>query len=100
MSESRLSFLTIESPPLERTIAVRVREGKSPGLFWLGGFKSDMNGTKAAALEGYHWVDRSSGVVRIPIERAMELVVQNANARAAAPPPTPAAAVQARGSKP
>lgn len=34
---------------------MRVREGKSeagtPGLFWLGGFKSDMKGTKAAALD-------------------------------------------------
>jgi pimeloyl-ACP methyl ester carboxylesterase len=30
---------------------VRAREGKGPGLFWLGGFKSDMKGTKAAALD-------------------------------------------------
>jgi esterase/lipase len=53
MSEARLTSLTLESPP--RTIAVRVREGKSnnksQGLFWLGGFKSDMKGTKAAALD-------------------------------------------------
>jgi pimeloyl-ACP methyl ester carboxylesterase len=51
MSEAKLSFLTVESPP--RTIAVRARESKSPvpGLFWLGGFKSDMKGTKAAALD-------------------------------------------------
>jgi pimeloyl-ACP methyl ester carboxylesterase len=51
MSESRLLSLAVESPPPTRTIAVRVREGKSPGLFWLGGFKSDMKGTKAAALD-------------------------------------------------
>jgi pimeloyl-ACP methyl ester carboxylesterase len=55
MSESRLTSLTVESPPPTRTIAVRVREGKSenngPGLFWLGGFKSDMKGTKAVALD-------------------------------------------------
>jgi len=30
-----------------------VREGKSPGLFWLGGFKSDMKGTKAEALDDW-----------------------------------------------
>jgi len=40
-------------------IVVRVREGKSPGsgpgLFWLGGFKSDMKGTKAEALD--HWAE-------------------------------------------
>jgi len=55
MSEARLTSLTIESPPPPRTIAVRAREGKSPamgpGLVWLGGFKSDMKGTKAQALD-------------------------------------------------
>src|ERR1700723_1322895 len=35
-----------------RRIAVRAREGDLPGLFWLGGFKSDMRGTKALALAG------------------------------------------------
>jgi len=34
-----------------RRIAVRAREGDLPGLFWLGGFKSDMQGTKALALD-------------------------------------------------
>jgi pimeloyl-ACP methyl ester carboxylesterase len=55
MSEARLTSLTIESLPPARTIAVRARESKGPssgaGLFWLGGFKSDMKGTKAAALD-------------------------------------------------
>ena len=36
---------------------MRARESKSgdarPGLFWLGGFKSDMKGTKAAALDAW-----------------------------------------------
>jgi pimeloyl-ACP methyl ester carboxylesterase len=53
MSEARLTSLTIESPPPMRTIAVRAREGKSPGLFWLGGFKSDMKGTKAEAVDAW-----------------------------------------------
>jgi pimeloyl-ACP methyl ester carboxylesterase len=57
--EARLTSLTIESPPSARTIAVRAREGKrpalGPGLFWLGGFKSDMKGTKAEALD--HWAE-------------------------------------------
>jgi pimeloyl-ACP methyl ester carboxylesterase len=34
-----------------RRIAVRARSGATPGLFWLGGFKSDMKGTKAQALD-------------------------------------------------
>jgi pimeloyl-ACP methyl ester carboxylesterase len=61
MSEARLTSLTVESPAPTRTIAVRVREGKwqdnnemqSPGLIWLGGFKSDMTGSKAMALDAW-----------------------------------------------
>jgi pimeloyl-ACP methyl ester carboxylesterase len=57
MSEARLTSLTIESPAPTRTIAVRARESKSdkalPGLVWLGGFKSDMQGTKAVALDDW-----------------------------------------------
>ena len=47
MDESDPTFLTLET----RRIAVRHRSGDSPGLFWLGGFKSDMQGTKAQALD-------------------------------------------------
>jgi len=36
-----------------RRIAVRAREGGAPGLFWLGGFNSDMKGTKALALDAW-----------------------------------------------
>jgi pimeloyl-ACP methyl ester carboxylesterase len=36
-----------------RRIAVRARDGRSPGLFWLGGFNSDMRGTKALALDAW-----------------------------------------------
>ncbi len=36
-----------------RRIAVRARDGAVPGLFWLGGFKSDMQGTKAVALDAW-----------------------------------------------
>jgi pimeloyl-ACP methyl ester carboxylesterase len=36
-----------------RRIAVRARAGAAPGLFWLGGFNSDMKGTKALALDAW-----------------------------------------------
>ena len=36
-----------------RRIAVRKRPGSLPGVFWLGGFNSDMSGTKAQALDGW-----------------------------------------------
>jgi len=51
MTEARLTSLTVSSSTPARVIAVRVRDGGNPGLFWLGGFKSDMKGTKAEALD-------------------------------------------------
>lgn len=57
MSEARLTNLDVESLPPARTIAVRARESKGndsgPGLVWLGGFKSDMAGSKALALDAW-----------------------------------------------
>lgn len=35
----------------QRDIAVEQRPGKGPGLFWLGGFRSDMMGSKAMCLD-------------------------------------------------
>ncbi len=35
------------------TIAYLKRGGKTPGVVWLGGFHSDMNGTKAQALDAW-----------------------------------------------
>jgi len=50
MTHSCLSFLNLGTASDERAIAVRRDDGGGPGLFWLGGFKSDMKGTKAEAL--------------------------------------------------
>jgi pimeloyl-ACP methyl ester carboxylesterase len=47
MNEPYLTSVTVG----DRSIAVRERKGRNPGLFWLGGFKSDMKGTKAEALD-------------------------------------------------
>ncbi len=51
MTESCLKSLTIGTGSDARALAVRRREGAAPGLFWLGGYKSDMKGTKAEALD-------------------------------------------------
>jgi pimeloyl-ACP methyl ester carboxylesterase len=51
MSEICLKSLAIGTGAAARSIAVRSRPGAAPGLFWLGGFNSDMKGTKAAALD-------------------------------------------------
>ena len=54
MNDNSLKFLHIGEGPAGRDIAVRAAEGSAqssaPGLVWLGGYKSDMKGTKAAAL--------------------------------------------------
>ncbi len=51
INDSPPKTLTVGQGAAARTIAVRQREGGGPGLFWLGGFKSDMKGTKADALD-------------------------------------------------
>ena len=50
---SAAEFLDIGNGRLARRIAVRMRRstGSNPGLVWLGGFMSDIGGTKAVALD-------------------------------------------------
>jgi pimeloyl-ACP methyl ester carboxylesterase len=50
MTES-VEFLDVGHGADARKIAVRRRSGTPPGLLWLGGFKSDMGGIKAVALD-------------------------------------------------
>ncbi|MET4219403.1 pimeloyl-ACP methyl ester carboxylesterase [Bradyrhizobium sp. LB1.3] len=66
-----LDFIDVGEGPSARRIAVRSRRGQGPGqgpeqgpgLVWLGGFKSDMQGSKAVALD--EWArDRGRAVVR------------------------------------
>ena len=45
------TFIEVGEGDGRRRIAVRARVGSGPGLFWLGGFNSDMRGTKALALD-------------------------------------------------
>jgi pimeloyl-ACP methyl ester carboxylesterase len=51
MTESK--FLDVDGEP----IAYRRIEGRMPGLVWLGGYRSDMLGTKAETLAG--WAERN-----------------------------------------
>src|SRR6476646_3487696 len=51
MSDVRLTSIEVGTGTTARRIAVRIRDGAAPGPFWLGGFKSDMHGTKAVALD-------------------------------------------------
>jgi pimeloyl-ACP methyl ester carboxylesterase len=58
-----LTFIDVGEGREARAIAVRTRAGAAPGLFWLGGFKSDMQGTKAAALASFA-AERGRAIVR------------------------------------
>jgi pimeloyl-ACP methyl ester carboxylesterase len=51
MSRPRLKRFSVGEGEAAREIAVLARSGKAPGIFWLGGFRSDMQGTKAEALD-------------------------------------------------
>jgi pimeloyl-ACP methyl ester carboxylesterase len=53
MSDVCLKFLDVGTGIAARRLAVRLRSGAPPGLLWLGGFKSDMQGTKAEALDSW-----------------------------------------------
>jgi pimeloyl-ACP methyl ester carboxylesterase len=53
MKPEDLQFLDLGSGPAQRRLAVRTRQGRPPGTLWLGGFKSDMQGTKAQALAAW-----------------------------------------------
>jgi pimeloyl-ACP methyl ester carboxylesterase len=53
VSNDCLKSLAVGTGEAARPIAVRQRPGAAPGLFWLGGFKSDMQGTKAQALDAW-----------------------------------------------
>jgi pimeloyl-ACP methyl ester carboxylesterase len=45
------AFIEVGEDGARRRIAVRARAGGGPGLLWLGGFNSDMQGIKALALD-------------------------------------------------
>jgi pimeloyl-ACP methyl ester carboxylesterase len=51
LADEELRTIEVGEGPERRTIAVRQRAGRGPGLIWLGGFNSDMKGTKAQALD-------------------------------------------------
>jgi pimeloyl-ACP methyl ester carboxylesterase len=53
LTDNGLKFIAVGEGADQRAIAVRRHDGGAPGLFWLGGYKSDMGGTKAQALAAW-----------------------------------------------
>ncbi|MEO0961742.1 MAG: alpha/beta hydrolase [Pseudomonadota bacterium] len=52
MTQSENTFQNLTRPDGE-TLAFQAREGVGPTVVWFGGFKSDMTGTKATALDDW-----------------------------------------------
>ena len=46
-------MLTVGSDSAARDIAILRRPGGAPGLFWMGGYRSEMTGSKAQAIDAY-----------------------------------------------
>src|SRR3954470_15880508 len=63
LNDQEPAFIEVGNGDGRRKIAVRARAGGSPGLIWLGGFNSDMQGTKALALDAWA-AEHGRGCVR------------------------------------
>jgi hypothetical protein len=66
------------SPELQNKIAATTNEFPTPRLQTDDGNQeiADLHNREDLLLENYSWADKSQGKVRIPIERAMELIAQ------------------------
>ena len=63
MTDPCLKFVDVGTGKAHRHIAVSQRPGAGPALLWLGGFKSEMTGIKATALD--RWAQQTGrGIVR------------------------------------
>src|SRR3982074_2865512 len=63
VSGQQPAFIVVGKDSAARSIAVRARSGDGPGLFWLGGFNSDMRGAKALARDAWA-AEHNRGCVR------------------------------------
>src|SRR5580700_8534674 len=53
IDEADLASLSIGTGTDQRQLAISARKGGTPGLFWLNGFRSDMGGIKATAVDRF-----------------------------------------------
>lgn len=51
--EPAVEYLEVGEGSAARRIAMRRRPGRSPGIFWLNGYRSEMAGTKATVLDAF-----------------------------------------------
>jgi len=53
VSEPAVEYLEVGTGSEARRIAILRRPGKAPGIFWLGGYRSEMTGSKATTLDAF-----------------------------------------------
>lgn len=63
MPDPDLQLIEVGSASEARRIAVLRRPGSGPGIFWLGGFRSEMTGAKASTLDALG-AERGAAVTR------------------------------------
>ncbi len=64
MTELATEYLDVGEGAESRRIAMLRRPGKAPGIFWLGGYRSEMTGSKAMALDALG-AERGFAVTRL-----------------------------------
>jgi hypothetical protein len=66
------------SPELQNKVATLMQQYPTPRLQTDDGAQdvADLHAREDLLLNNYSWVDQSQGKVRIPIERAMDLIAQ------------------------
>jgi hypothetical protein len=75
------------NPDMQRKVAEMTQQFPTPRVQVDDGNQdvADLHAREDLLLDNYTWVDRSQGKVRIPIERAMELLVESNTLKTVAP---------------
>ena len=76
------SVLLLSVYDAARRAAASRDEAPTPAENLAAQMRADCARPRTTALDGYGWVDRKAGVVRIPIDRAIDLVAERACPRA------------------
>ncbi len=93
----RLKSASIARDPAPSPMAEANQPHPRPKVALQADPNADMRKFRAeeeAVLTSYAWVDRSAGVARIPVARAIEIVAEKGLPSPPPPPPAPAAATR------
>ena len=77
-SQPPVNPLVTNVPPIRATLLPDIRKAPFPNPRLEGDERGQLNGSvlQKRRLYSYGWVDEKAGTVRIPIERAMDLIAQ------------------------